>query len=133
MGENAYDVERNVAAMRQRCKQLRLPWPPSVNVYWRRAGKTIHLSDAGRRFQDAVVSLAWDRRPPFAGRLRVEIEMRAPDLRNRDLDNFLKAPLDAMQKAGVYADDSQIDELTVRRGPLTDGGELVVLVTELPD
>lgn len=60
-------------------------------------------------------------------RLRVELLVTPPDKRLRDLDNLLKATLDAMQKAAVYDDDSQIDELIVRRQPVRKGeGELCV-------
>ncbi len=38
-----------------------------------------------------------------------------PDRRARDLDNLGKALLDALTKAGVYGDDSQIDHLTFAR------------------
>jgi crossover junction endodeoxyribonuclease RusA len=48
-------------------------------------------------------------------RLRVEIIAFQPDQRRRDLDNMLKAPLDALQACGAYHDDSQIDELIICR------------------
>jgi crossover junction endodeoxyribonuclease RusA len=38
-----------------------------------------------------------------------------PDRRQRDLDNLQKPALDAMEHAGVYQDDSQIDLLLTRR------------------
>ena len=36
------------------------------------------------------------------------IEAWMPDKRVRDLDNLLKAPLDALTRAGFWVDDSQI-------------------------
>jgi len=53
-----------------------------------------------------------------------------PDGRRRDLDNLQKALCDALQHAGVYADDSQIDRLDVQRGPVVPGGKVIVQVTE---
>jgi crossover junction endodeoxyribonuclease RusA len=44
---------------------------------------------------------------------RVEIAANQPDNRRRDLDNYLKAPLDALMSAGVYEDDSQIVDLRI--------------------
>lgn len=41
-----------------------------------------------------------------------------PDNRRRDAVNLLKAPLDALAHAGVYEDDSQIVELSIRRAGL---------------
>jgi len=52
-------------------------------------------------------------------RLSVFIEAFPPDKRKRDLDNVLKSLLDALQHAGVYADDCQIDRLSIiRKSPL---------------
>jgi crossover junction endodeoxyribonuclease RusA len=34
------------------------------------------------------------------------------------LDNYMKSLLDALTKIGVWEDDSQIDRLTIARGPL---------------
>lgn len=41
-----------------------------------------------------------------------------PDRRARDLDNLCKAPLDALVKAGVMADDSLIVDLRIYRAGL---------------
>jgi len=55
-----------------------------------------------------------------------------PDRRRRDLDNLLKSVLDALEHAGLYADDSQIDLLVTRRRMLVSGGKLIVCVGALP-
>ncbi|EGM8635893.1 RusA family crossover junction endodeoxyribonuclease, partial [Escherichia coli] len=41
----------------------------------------------------------------------------------RDLDNILKAPLDALTHAGLLMDDEQFDEINIVRGSqyLVDG------------
>jgi crossover junction endodeoxyribonuclease RusA len=54
-----------------------------------------------------------------------------PDRRRRDIDNMLKAPLDAMQHAGVIEDDSLIDDLHIIRQEPIKGGRLVVEITEI--
>jgi crossover junction endodeoxyribonuclease RusA len=110
--------------------QLTLPWPPSVNRYWRSVpvgrgrGVRVLISREGRAFRrDAVARLArFRRRGPLCGRLDVRVELCAPTRRALDIDNRLKALLDAMQHAGVYRDDGQIDRLLVERGPVTRGG-----------
>jgi crossover junction endodeoxyribonuclease RusA len=69
--------------------------------------------------------------PKFAGRLRVQILVRPPDQRARDLDNVLKCLLDSLTRAGVWDDDSQVDSLLVVRGDQVDGGSVLVLVEDL--
>ena len=118
---------------------LTLPWPPSVNRYWRSVpmgrgrGVRVLISREGRAFHtDAVARLAGlHRRGPLRGRLDVRIELCAPTRRALDIDNRLKALLDAMQQAGVYRDDGQIDRLLVERGPVTRGGLVRVAISEL--
>lgn len=111
--------------------QIVLPWPPSMNSYWRNvAGKTLISSD-GRQYREAVTALAMSERwPRFAeSRVSVEIEAWMPDKRRRDLDNLLKATLDSLTHAGVWSDDSQIDALSIRRFPI--GGMLKVRIEEI--
>lgn len=93
-----------------------LPWPPSVNRYWRNLrGRTL-ISEAGRLYRSLVVQEALvARHRTFDGPLTVTIAAYLPDSRRRDVDNMLKAPLDAMQHAGWYADDSQIVDLRIRK------------------
>lgn len=112
---------------------LTLPYPPSMNHYWRRVGPQTLISREGRTFRRNVCALlAGGPRRPLAGRLAVVLNAFPPDRRRRDLDNLQKPTLDAMQHAGVYEDDSQIDLLVTRRcNPVADG-RLVVEVAELP-
>jgi len=60
----------------------------------------------------------------------VDIEVRMPDKRRRDLDNLPKAVLDGLTHAALWHDDSQIDDLRVWRSDRM-GGCLVVKVREL--
>ena len=52
--------------------------------------------------------------------------------RRRDLDNIQKPVLDALEHAGVYEDDSQIDLLVTRRRPVTKPGRIEIRLDELP-
>jgi crossover junction endodeoxyribonuclease RusA len=97
-----------------------LPFPPSVNGYWRafRRGNicTQIMSKRGREYSESVLKLI-QVSDPLTSRLEVQITLCAPDKRRRDLDNYTKALLDSLTKAGVWEDDSQIDKLTIIRGP----------------
>lgn len=111
--------------------ELTLPWPPSTNTYYRNVmGKTL-ISAKGREYRAAVVEQVLIQRGAkrLGGRLIVAIEAHVPDKRRRDLDNLLKGTLDSLTHAGVWLDDSQIDSLTISRGPV--GGMLKVLVIEV--
>jgi len=113
-----------------------LPYPPSINHYWRRVGPRTLISRQGRKFrQDVEVAVrrtgGLRGRLPLLGQLAVEVLLHPPDRRRRDLDNTLKATLDAMQHAGVYQDDSQIADLAIRRCEPCDGGCAIVRVGPL--
>ena len=98
---------------------IRLPWPPSLNRCWRNVKGRMLLSREGRKYRKVVGMLIpsqlGDNFVQLSGRLKVFIRAVPPDRRRRDLDNLLKAPLDALQCAGVFADDEQIDDLRIVR------------------
>lgn len=116
---------------------LKLPWPPSVNTYWRHltAGKLagrVLISEKGRAYRRAVCDslLLLPALGVGVDRLRVDIEARPPDRRQRDLDNLPKAVLDALTHAKFWVDDSQIDDLRIWRSEQLRG-EIIVTVTPL--
>ncbi|OQB78625.1 MAG: Crossover junction endodeoxyribonuclease RusA [Planctomycetes bacterium ADurb.Bin126] len=114
---------------------LTLPYPPSINHYWRHVGPRTLISREGRTFRANVCALlagGGPRKPPAGGRIALAMDAFPPDRRRRDLDNILKAVLDALGQAGVYGDDSQIDHLLVRRGEPVEGGRVDVQVETLP-
>lgn len=115
--------------MKVRTVQITLPYPPSVNTYWRsiRTGKLagrVLVSEKGREYQAAVGKAVKRAKlgKPLTTRLAVDVLVYPPDRRARDLDNVLKALLDSCQKAAVFVNDSQIDTLLIeRRWPVPDG------------
>lgn len=62
------------------------------------------------------------------GRLSMHVSMWPPDRRRRDIDNPLKALLDACEHAGCYEDDGQIDELHIVRQEIYRGGRCTILI-----
>lgn len=93
---------------------LELPFPPSVNHYWRHVvfGKRVAtiISKKGREYSAAVAGdvLYQDAALHITDPVEVDILLHAPNNRRRDLDNHAKAIFDAIVKAGVIADDSQV-------------------------
>ncbi len=112
--------------------EITLPYPPSVNHVWRRVGRRTLLSRQGRAYRRQVHNLLVGRGlQPLAGRIAVTVEVHPPDRRRRDLDNLQKGLFDALQHAGVFFDDSQIDELHMLRCECVPGGLVRVCVTVL--
>lgn len=112
---------------------LILPYPPSVNTYWRANGKRRFLSKAGVEFKKAVAEYVIDNNIPKFGdaRLSMDIIISPRSKRIFDLDNLLKAILDSLMDAGVYDDDSQVDKLSIARGKPTKGGACVLVIEKL--
>ena len=114
---------------------LCLPMPPSIIHYYVNTPKGKALTAKAKLFREVV---AWRCREahvePLQGRISVMVWLCPPDKRKRDLDNFAgKALLDALQHAGMYRDDSQIDHLEVRRAPIKKGGGVDVIVCEMEE
>ena len=116
--------------------EVSLPWPPTVNTYWRHVNKggttIVYVAKEGQIYRTAVQGLVATKRKLHTGRLRVEIEAWPPDKRKRDLDNILKSLLDALTYAGIWEDDSQIDLLLTRRRQVIPDGRLDVRIEPLP-
>jgi crossover junction endodeoxyribonuclease RusA len=105
-----------------------LPWPPSVNRYYRAVNGRNILSAEGRRYKAVATWTISTQKEHYnavefpAQRVRVTFRVTPPDRRKRDLSNLLKAIEDAMTEAGVWGDDSQIDdERIMRLPPASDG------------
>lgn len=108
-----------------------LSYPPSVNHYWRRVGERTLISRAGRKYRKQVADeLALQGVVAAEGSVGLFVSVHPPDRRRRDLDNILKALLDALQHGGAYRDDSQIDTLEVVRSDVLPSGKVTVLVME---
>jgi len=109
-----------------------LPFPPSVNTYYRHLpnGRTL-LSRKGRLFKAFASELPEFQ--PFAAedRLRVHLQLYPPTRRSFDIDNYGKSVLDLLQSAGVFPNDNQVDELYVERREVVSGGKSIVTIERL--
>ena len=112
--------------------ELILPFPPSVNTYWRNFQGRMLISKKGREYRKAVADeiLIQKGNKHYKGKIKLTIEAWRPDNRKRDLDNLLKAPLDALTHAGVYVDDHLIVDLRIFWAD-GKGGRIKVKVEEI--
>lgn len=110
----------------------RLPWPPSVNGYWRSFKGRQIISKRGREFRSqAVEAIKTQDGRILSGRLSAKIELFPPDRRRRDIDNLLKPLLDALTHGGAIADDELFDQLTITRQSVVSGGEVIVYISTI--
>jgi crossover junction endodeoxyribonuclease RusA len=118
---------------------LTLPWPPSVNGYWRAISRGGHvtqiISQHGRLYRGLVKVACLGCHRVGAARVSVTMTFRPSNNRRFDLDNFAKAIGDALTHAAVWEDDSQVDELHLIRGKPQAGyglGRVHVTIEVLP-
>lgn len=119
---------------------LHLPWPPSANRIWRHIvvggqARTL-LSEDARGYYAKVKRDVRKKRngfAPLSGPLTLTVKAYPPDRRRRDLDNTLKAVGDALTKAGVWWDDSQLVEIHAQKGSPVPGGIIEVTIETRPE
>lgn len=113
--------------------ELHLPYPLSVNRYWRNfRGHTV-LSKKGREFKQEVAALGLLSKVKIINE-PVRVSMLILPKRTRkgaayqrviDVDNGLKCVLDSLQGV-AYIDDNQVKSLRVDYGePVPNGGCIV--------
>ena len=108
---------------------LVLPFPPSVNAMYSNRGRSRCKSAKYRTWLDAAY---WALRKQYSGHsmggeVMLQIALKAPDNRRRDLDNHAKAIQDALT-GKVLRDDSQIKLLFLWWEDNTKGGEARVMI-----
>ncbi|WP_422460274.1 RusA family crossover junction endodeoxyribonuclease [Endozoicomonas sp. ALB115] len=107
--------------------RISLPLPPTVNHVWKhrviRKGHkhipSVYMSEAGKEYRRRVQVACTEQgvhNRKLAGSLRVIVRLHFPTNHRSDIDNRMKALLDGLTHAGVWIDDSQIDQLVVMRG-----------------
>lgn len=127
---------------------LTLPYPPSVNHYWRSAviqgHVAVHISAEGKEYRKTVKALLWAHERVHFGEslVRVDILVNPPDRARRDLDNLPKSLFDALSDekdkrtgiwidSGIWRDDVQVDDYRIRRGPPVKEGRVIVTIEEI--
>ena len=103
--------------------------PPSKNALRVRTRRGIARS---KTYEAWLAEFGWEmklqRVRKVTGPYRLTLQAVRPDKRRRDLDNPMKALLDAMQEAGVYEDDCLIKKLTIEMRAPVKGGKCCVVI-----
>jgi crossover junction endodeoxyribonuclease RusA len=91
-----------------------LPWPPSLNRYYRTWKGRVLISSEGRAYKlVAALKAKASGVKPMDGGLVVRLELYRPQKRG-DLDNTLKALFDSLNGV-AWVDDGQVVELHATR------------------
>ena len=88
--------------------RIEIPFPPSMNRLWRasKGGGVYRAPEYVSWKQQACWAIvAQHRGHKILGPFKLTMLVVAPDRRHRDLDNLLKASLDALASAGVVEND----------------------------
>lgn len=94
--------------------KLTIPYPPSTNRLYRNVKGIMVKSAEARNYAFSVALLARTHHlKPFEGEVAVTMDFYRPR-KSGDLDNRLKAVLDALQGTG-FVNDSQVVEIIARR------------------
>ncbi len=134
---------------------LRLPWPISTNSYWqpyalecgsvcpvcrRRRGRgrvVMTLTERAKTYRSDVAvairqQLGGMPSEPYRVQVRVDLELRPPDCRDRDIDNHDgKSLFDALTHCGIWQDDKLVRERTTRFGQNFSGGCADIVISPL--
>ena len=112
--------------------EIELPYPPSVNHYWRHTRNGRHyISEKGRAYK-AEVSRICRQFDSFKGAVKVQLLVYYPDQRKRDPDNLHKALWDAVTASGLIEEDHNhilVDVRTITAG-FKKGGMVVLRIKE---
>lgn len=106
---------------------LELPYPPSINNYFRKYRNRMVISQKGRAFRSQVcLALKQADVKPISGPVVVKIRAYPPDKRKRDIDNIQKPLLDALEKGNAFYNDCQVKLLVTKMlNPIANGRTIV--------
>ena len=97
----------------------KIPFPPTVNHMFHRTSRRVIKTKKTKAWFDAAILMIRTtpgyRKHKYTGRLGITIWLVPPTARKYDVDNRVKAVLDAIQQSGLITDDSQFYELMVRK------------------
>ena len=107
---------------------IKLPMPPTVNNYYGHNGRIRFIRKEGTAYRKEVCKIVAEKGWDFQAnvKLKVMVVLNFGRAGTNDLDNRMKALLDACTHAKVWEDDSLIDDLHILRGPeITERGVML--------
>ncbi len=116
--------------------EFELPYPPSVNGYWRSFKGRQIISARGRSYRISAIETLRELNlinERIEARVSLSVVIHPPTARKYDIDNWCKAPFDALTHAGFWLDDEQVDHLTIKKGEKVKGGSIWMEVCVLED
>jgi len=112
-----------------------LPWAPSTNHVWqvgKRDGRaSVYRSQKYDTFLNDVRALAFLGKIPAIERApsyKVVLSCYPPNARKYDIDNRIKATLDALTRIGFWEDDALVNEVTAKKCQIKKGGLMKISV-----
>ena len=112
---------------------LVLPFPPSVNACWRNVNGRTLISEKGRKFRGSAIVAIYEqlKRKPIAitQPVSVKVKMYPPTNHKRDIDNYLKAPFDALTHANIWKDDDQVKKVEMEWCEVVKGGRFEITIS----
>lgn len=110
---------------------IKIPFPPSVNHLWILTRGRKVINKQYQEFIDSIVSALIGRQNLLDDSDYYSVSLIAfpSDRRRRDLDNLFKATLDALTRAKIWRDDSQVVEIHAVKGPAAEEAFVIVKIT----
>ncbi len=112
--------------------KLILPFPPSFNGYWRNLNNRTVISKPGRQFRTNAIVAVYEQlkcKPKaITHHVSIAVVLYPPNNIKRDLDNYLKAGLDALTHARVWVDDSQVKKIDIEWGEVVKDGKMEIAI-----
>ena len=110
---------------------MKIPFPPSVNHLWIHTRGRKVINKQYQEFIDAIVTALIGRQNLLDESDYYSVSLIAfpSDRRRRDLDNIFKATLDALTRAKIWRDDSQVVEIHAVKGPAAEQAFVIVKIT----
>ena len=106
-----------------------------MNNYYAHTRQGMYIKKHGKAYRKATQDAVNEQcsnigHLPLTDRLSVTVILAPPDNRVRDVDNYMKCLLDALTHAGVWVDDSQIDQLPIYRAKKIRNGAVYVRIDD---
>lgn len=111
--------------------KFRMPWPPTLNHWHQPRGNRIIKGAKAREYESKAVAHIKSLKlndEALSSKLRVRLTLHPMINRSYDIDNRTKGIFDSLSTANFWLDDSQVEELIIKKAGKVKGGSVVVEV-----